>query len=474
MARRHRFAVPHPLVLLTACVILAAIASHVLPAGEYERRDDEATGRSVVVAGTYHEVEPNPVSLFDAIVALPRGMADAAEVIFLVFLIGGAFTVVDETGALKRGVTSLIRSLRGRDLLVIPIVSLFFATGGVVENMQEEIIPLIPVLLILTRRLGFKPMVAVAMSAGAAFVGSAFSPINPFQVAIAQQLAELPLASGAVFRIVFLLIALTFWIGMTVRYARRTRAAARGPDVRDGPTANTGDEAAADGSAGAHPTGEPSEGVRAADLGIFMLVLGTFAVVVVGMMRWHWGFNELSAAFFIMGVIVGLLSGMKIGGTAEAYVRGFRSMAYAGLLIGFARAIYVVLQDGRVVDTIVHAMFTPLEGLPVLASSFGMVAAQTAIHVPVPSVSGQAVLTMPLLVPLSDLLGMSRQVTVLAYQYGAGLCELLTPTNGALMAILASAGIRYEDWIRHVLPLYLGLVALGLGAIALALTIGLQ
>ncbi|MYG36579.1 MAG: YfcC family protein [Gemmatimonadetes bacterium] len=372
--------------------------------------------------------------------------------------------MVDETGALKRGVTSLIRSLGGRDLLVIPVVSLFFATGGVVENMQEEIIPLIPVLLILTRRLGFTPMVAVAMSAGAAFVGSAFSPINPFQVSIAQRLAELPLMSGAGFRIVFLVIALAFWIAMTMRYARRTRGSRR----------HAGDDAAGvdGGSGGGHGPG--GEGVRAADLGIFALVLATFGVVVAGMMLWHWGFNELSAAFFIMGVIVGLLSGMKIGGTAEAYVRGFRSMAYAGLLIGFARAIYVVLQDGRIVDTIVHAMFTPLEGLPVLASSFGMVAAHTAIHVPVPSVSGQAVLTMPLLVPLSDLLGMSRQVTVLAYQYGAGLCELLTPTNGALMAILASAGVRYEDWIRHVVPLYLGLVALGLVAIAVALGVGLQ
>ncbi|MYB08059.1 MAG: YfcC family protein [Gemmatimonadetes bacterium] len=463
-ARKRRFAVPHPLVLLTACVILAAVGSHLLPAGEYERRDDEATGRSVVVAGTYHEVEPSPVSFFEAIVALPRGMADAAEVIFLVFLIGGAFTVVDETGALKRGVTSLIRSLRGRDLLVIPVVSLFFATGGVVENMQEEIIPLIPVLLILTRRLGFTPMVAVAMSAGAAFVGSAFSPINPFQVSIAQRLAELPLMSGAGFRIVFLVIALAFWIAMTMRYAQRTRGSGRRAD--DGAAGVDG------GSGGGHGPG--GEGVRASDLGIFALVLATFGMVVVGMMLWHWGFNELSAAFFIMGVIVGLLSGMKVGGTAEAYVRGFRSMAYAGLLIGFARAIYVVLQDGRIVDTIVHAMFTPLEGLPVLASSFGMVAAHTAIHVPVPSVSGQAVLTMPLLVPLSDLLGMSRQVTVLAYQYGAGLCELLTPTNGALMAILASAGVRYEDWIRHVIPLYLGLVALGLVAIAVALGVGLQ
>ena len=473
IARRFRFSVPHPLVLLTICVILAAVASHLLPAGEYERRDDEGTGRSVVVAGTYHEVDPSPVGFFEAIVALPRGMADAAEVIFLVFLIGGAFTVVDETGALKRGVTSLIRSLQGRDLLVIPVVSVFFATGGVVENMQEEIIPLVPVLLILTRRLGFTPMVAVAMSAGAAFVGSAFSPINPFQVSIAQRLAELPLGSGALFRIVFLVIALAFWIGMTMRYARRTRSPAADVEAGEGSATAVEAGSAAAGEGSATDAG-PAEGVRPSDLGIFALVLATFAVVVVGMMVWHWGFNELSAAFFIMGVTVGLLSGMKVGGTAEAYVRGFRSMAYAGLLIGFARAIYVVLQDGRVVDTIVHALFTPLEGLPVLASSVGMVAAQTAIHVPVPSVSGQAVLTMPLLVPLSDLLGMSRQVTVLAYQYGAGLCELLTPTNGALMAILASAGIRYEDWVRHAFPLYLGLVALGLVAIALALAIGLQ
>ncbi len=445
-----KLSVPHPLALLTAFVLLAAAASHVLPPGEYQRRDDEATGRSVVVAGTYQEVEADPVGFFEAIVALPRGMIDAAEIIFLVFLIGGAFAVVDETGALRRGVTSLIRALRGRDLLIIPVVAVPFAVGGVVQNLQEEIIPLIPVLLILTRRIGFNAMVAVAMSAGAAAVGSAFSPINPFQVTIAQQLAELPLASGAGFRTVFLLLALGFWVAMTMRYARRTR---RPVDSVDG---------------------EGMEGMRVADWGVLGLVGGAFVLAAVGMMAWGWGFNELSAAFFIMGAIVGLLSGMGVGGTTEAYVRGFRAMTFAGLLIGFARAIYVVLRDGRVVDTIVHGLFTPLEGLPALASAFGMVAAHTAIHVSVPSVSAQAVLTMPVLVPLSDLLGLSRQVTVLAYQYGAGLCELLTPTNAALMAILANAGVRYEEWIRYVAPLYLGLVAIGLVAIWVALGIGLE
>jgi uncharacterized ion transporter superfamily protein YfcC len=423
-----RFSVPHPLVLLAGCVLLAAAASYVLPAGRFDRTDDAATGRSVVVAGTYHAVERTPVNFFDAIVALPRGMAEAADVIFLVFLIGGAFTVVDETGALRRGVMSLVRALGGRDLLVIPIVS---------------------VLLILTRTVGFTPLVAVAMSAGAALVGSAFSPINPFQVQIAQNLAGLPLGSGGLFRSVFLILALALWIGMTMRYAARER---QEPEVFE----DSGDA-----------------GISGKDWVIFGLIATTFAVLITGLTRWDWDFNRMSAAFFIMGVIVGLLAGMGLSGTADAYVRGFRSMAYAALLIGFASAISVVLEDGQIIDTIVNAMFTPLEGLPLIASSLGMIVAQTAIHVPVPSVSGQAVLTMPVLIPLSDLLGLSRQVVVLAYQYGAGLCDLMTPTNGALLAILAAAGVRYEDWVKFAMPLYLALVALGAVSIAIAIAIGL-
>jgi len=448
-AAKRRFSVPHPLVLLTGCVILAALASYVVPAGQFDRIVNEATGRTVVVAGTYQPVEASPVSLFEAMVALPRGMIEAGEVIFLVFLIGGAFSVVDETGAFRRGVTSLVRTLDGRDLLVIPIVSLFFAAGGVVENMHEEIIPLIPVLIILTRRLGFTPIVALAMSIGAAVVGSAFSPINPFQVQIAQNLAELPLGSGGLFRGLFLILALLVWVGMTMRYAQRTRRAPE--DVED--------------------TSEA--GMEGKDWTIFAIIGVAFAILVVGLLRWGWGFNQLSAALFIMGVIIGLLARMGITGTAEAYVRGFQGMAYAALLIGFARAIYVVLEDGRIVDTLVHGMFTPLENLPLLASSLGMIVAHALIHVPVPSVSGQAVLTMPLLVPLSDLLGMSRQVVVLAYQYGAGLCDMLTPTNGALFAMLAAAGVRYEDWIRFAIPLYLALIALGSISIAIAIAIGL-
>jgi uncharacterized ion transporter superfamily protein YfcC len=446
--RRLRF--PHPLVLLSGAVFLAAAASWILPAGVYDRAEDEATGRTVVVSGTYHAVDSSPVGLFDALVAMPRGMIDAAEVIFLVFLIGGAFTVVDQTGVLRRGVSWLVRVLGDRTILVIPIVCLLFATGGALENMQEEIIALIPVLLVLTRRLGYRPMVAVAMSVGAANVGSAFSPINPFQVGIAQKLAQLPLLSGGGFRLLFLALGLTVWILFVIRMARAT---ATEPEEPEG-------EAVHDGFI-------PTDGF------VVGLVALTFAVLVWGMLVRGWGFNEMSGLFFGMGILVGAVAGMGVGGTARAYAKGFREMALAALLIGFARAIYVVLEDGRVVDTIVHAMVTPLESLPTLASAIGMIGAHIAIHFPVPSVSGQAVLTLPVLVPLSDLLGLSRQVTVLAYQYGTGLTDLIIPTSGTLMAVLATAKVSYEDWIAWVLPRWATLIGIGIVAVAVAVAIGL-
>jgi uncharacterized ion transporter superfamily protein YfcC len=172
-----------------------------------------------------------------------------------------------------------------------------------------------------------------------------------------------------------------------------------------------------------------------------------------------------------MGVVAGLLGGLRINGTADAFAEGLRSMAFAALLIGFARGIYVVLDEGRVVDTVVHGLFTPIADLPVAVSALAMMAAQTLIHVPVPSTSGQAVLTLPLLVPLSDLIGLSRQVTVLAYQYGAGLCELITPTNGALMAMLAASGVRFEEWLKFAgvlfgILLVLAALAIGVGVVA--------
>ena len=216
---------PHPLTLLIGCILTTAALSYVLPAGEYDRVEDPETGRSLVVAGSYHPVTRNPVNPFEAFVAVPVGMIDAGEIVFLVFLIGGAFAVVDRTGALRWGVEWLVRRFGRREMLVVPVICLAFGTAGALYNMKEEIIALIPPLLMLTRRLGVPPIVAVSMSVGSALVGAAFSPINPFQVGLAQNLAELPPGSGGAFRSVCLAVALLFWIGITMREARRSRTA---------------------------------------------------------------------------------------------------------------------------------------------------------------------------------------------------------------------------------------------------------
>lgn len=441
---------PSPFVLLLACILLAAALTWFLPAGRYERRPDPVTGRDVVVPGTYARVEAQPVDGFQAIVAIPKGIAGAADVIALVFLIGGAFAVIEQTGALRRGVDALAGAVQGREALVIPITSVAFAAGGATQNMGEEIIALVPVLLLLARGLGFDALTAAGMSIGAAAVGSSFSPVNPFQVLIAQKVAQLPPGSGWPFRTVVFALALGLWIWGTWRYASRHRQA---PELVEVATLEPGRK-------------------RRLDV-VLLLTVAALGMVPIGLQRLGWGFDELSAMFVIVGIAAGLVAGMGANGTASAFGEGFRSMTGAALLIGFAKAISVVLEQGAVLDTIVQGLVAPLDQLSPTASAIGMMGVQAAIHVPVPSVSSQAVLTMPILVPLSDLLGIARQVTVLAYQYGAGLCELVTPTNGSLMAVLAAAGVPFDRWFRFAFPLFLLLFLLGAAAVAAAIATGL-
>jgi uncharacterized ion transporter superfamily protein YfcC len=445
-----RSLIPHPLVLLLSCVFAAAVLTHVVRAGEFERRDDPATGRRAVVAGSFHPVPQNPVGPFAVLIAVPQGMTEAASVIFLVFLVGGAFSVVESTGAFNLGVTWLLRALGHRTNLIVPICCVTFAAAGAVEGMWEEVIPLVPVLLLLVQSAGYDPITAVAMSIGSAAVGIAFSPINPFSVGVAQKIAQLPLLSGLGLRVVVLIAGLVIWTWWTMRHAKRTR---------------TTPEAAS-------PAATVSLDWRR--VVILLMVGATFVAYVVGALRYDWGFDELGALFFGMGVLAGLLAGLGIDGTARAFVEGFRSMAFAAALIGFARAIFVVLDKGKIVDTVINGMVTPLVDLPAVVFALGMTLVQAAISIAIPSTSGRAVLTMPILVPMSDLLGVSRQVTVLAYQFGAGVINHILPTDGTLMAILALASVRFDRWFRFAAPACAVLFVLGLFAIAVAVVTGLH
>lgn len=426
---------PHPLVLLLGGVAIAALLTWILPAGQYQRRADEATGRDVVVAGTYASVTASPVGPAAAVLAVPRGIIAGADVILTVLLVGGVFAMLDATGALARLVGSLVgRTSRPR--LVVIAVSLVFATLGALENMQEELIALLPVLLVLSRGLGFGAITALAMSVGACAVGSAFGPTNPFQTGIALRFSELPPLSMPGLRFGVFGVAVAVWIAWTLFMTSRD-------DQRDhAPEAN-------DGVSPVSPVIAPATGRDVLKLAI---VLAPFIPYVIGVMAFDFGFNELSALFLVAGFGLGVVSGRDLSTTAADLLKNMETMLAASMFIGVARAISVVLTDGHVIDTIVHGLATPLETMPGMVAGLLMIPIQALLHVPVPSVSGQAVLTMPIMAPVADLLGISRDAVVFAYQTGAGLCDLVTPTNGALLAVLLIAKVDYGRWLRFAVP----------------------
>jgi uncharacterized ion transporter superfamily protein YfcC len=421
-----RLRFPHPMVLLLVAIAVAAVLTWVLPAGAYERVVDATTGRQVVVPGSYHAVEATPVGVMATLLAVPLGIVAGADVVVTILFVGGAFALLDGTGALSRLVGSLVGRTR-RPFVIVAAVCTAFATLGALENMHEEIIALVPVMLVLSRGLGFGAVTALAMSVGSAVVGAAFGPTNPFGGGLAQKIAELPpLADGAV-RLGMLVVALVVWIGWTISQVKRD-------DVRPEVTA---------------PSLDPP---TLRDAIMLVLVLAPFGPYVYGVLALDYGFNELSALFVVAAYGVGLVAGLGVRETTERYLAGMATMLTAALFVGFARSISLVLTEGRIIDTILYGLASPLDNVPGFLAGGLMVPMQALLHIPVVSNSGQAVLTMPILAPLADLLGMSRQVSVLAYQTGGPLSDGWIPTNGALLAMLVAAQVPYGRWLRFVVP----------------------
>lgn len=437
-----KFKLPHPFILLLGGVAVAAALTWILPAGAYERRADAATGRNLVIPGTYARIDPAPVGPMAALLAVPRGIVAGADVILTVLFVGGAFALLDATGALARLVGALV-GRTGHPRIIVVLVCLAFATLGALENMHEEIIALVPVLLVLSRGLGFGAITALGMSVGAAVVGAAFGPTNPFQTGIALRFSEMPALSRPALRFALFAAAVGVWILYTLAMTRNDDER---PDIGPSP--------------GGHAT--------ARDGLLLAIVLVPFVPYVIGVMRYDWGFNELSGLFLVAGLAVGLVAGRTLSDTAAAFLKGMEGMLAAALFIGVARGISVALSDGQVLDTILYALASPLAHVPGYIAAVLMVPMHALLHVPVPSVSGQAVLTMPIMGPLADLLGFSRDAAVIAYQTGAGLMDMITPTNGALLAMLLAADVPYGRWIRFAVPGALLVSIVGLAGIALA------
>ncbi len=438
---------PNAFVIIISVIILSWILTYLIPQGAYQRVTDPESGITEVINDSYRQISAEHLSAFDLLLVIPRGIAGRANIIVLILLLGGCFYVIEKTGALTQGLHKLVSLLKGQEKLALISISAIFTMAGVTIGMQEEVIALTPVLLLFGRSLGFDVFTILYMSYGSTVLGSAFSPSNPFGVLIAQKEAGLPLLSGSEVRFIVLFFAFVLWISYLIYYTKKNR-------VDKMEMSST----------------EKSIPLRS---GVILSLLGvTFVVVTYGMLKHEWGFIELSASFFALGIISGLIAKFGANRTGEFYIEGFKEMVFAAMIIGLANSISLILKEGMIIDSIVYGLFGPLKELPPSISGVLMMFSHTVLHFPIPSYSGQAIMTMPVLVPLSDLIGLSRQTCVMAYQYGAIMGDMIVPTNGALMAIIAITGIPYNKWFKFAWRPTLLMLLVGAIAIIVAVATG--
>lgn len=444
-----------PLLLIGTIIILATILTWILPAGRFQRVRDAHSGRMFVVPGSYQHVPQSPVSPWGALTSIPTGLSEAADVVFFTLLGGAAITVVEATGAIGGFLNLLILRLGDRPMLALGIVSILFLVGGASDNMYEEILAFLPLLCTLTRRMGLDSIMALGISVGTASVAAIFSPFNTFTLGISQPMAELPLFSGFAFRSVFFVLALGIWACYLAWYARKCRVPAESINAAEAEGAKAGSW-------------------TARDLVVLLVMNGALLVIVLGGSFLGWGLREFSAVFVLMAVLAGMSGGLGWRGTMQHFAEGLRRMALAACLIGFARAISVVLANGLILDTIANALFSPLQHLPQGMSAITMLVSESILALPMSSDSGRAMMSLPVLLPLADLLGISRQMAVIAYQYSSLVSSLITPTAGALLAMLVIAKVSFGKWLRFMAIPFVLLFALAITAMVAGVRFGVQ
>lgn len=441
---KKKFKMPHIYFLLVMIIICCAIASWILPAGEFDRAVNDA-GTEIVVPGTYHTVESTPVGPFTTVKSLYSGMLAGGSVIFFVFISFASIGLIIATGAFNGLVSGLLKILKGKArAAIIPAFILVIGIASSTIGIFEEALPFIPIFGGIAMAMGYDAIVGMAIVGLGTGLGYSGAIMNPFTVGMAQSIAGLPQMSGLGYRLVCHLVMIAVASAYTVRYALKVQA---------DPTKSVvyGDDFS-------HMAMDPDEvethafGIRE-KLVLFTLFAG-IGVIVYGTKVKGWYFEELSAVFLLMGIISAAIMGWGPNVIAEKVAAGFTDIAVACMMIGLARGILVVLQAGHIIDTVVYGLSIPLSKLPSWLAADAMLVVQTALNFLIPSGSGQAVTSMPIMAPLSDLIGISRQTAVLAFQFGDGLSNIIWPT--AMTPIMCGiAGIKIEKWWKWLIPLFL-------------------
>lgn len=459
-----RSKIPHTYAIIFIIIILATVASYFVPAGQFERV--EVDGKTLVVAGSYETIESNPVSFFDMFKAIPQGMSKGATIIFYIFLVGGAFGIIRETGTIEAGINKVVRKLERREKLLIPFTMFVFSIAGATTGMSEESIIFVPIGIAIARAIGYDAITGTAMISLGAASGFIGGMMNPFTVGVAQSMAELQLFSGIGFRFVVYVFILALAIFYVMRYAAK---------VKKDPTKSIVYELelkAKQQKEQQDPNTLPVFNIRHAL--VLLIIVGGLGLNMYGVFKWEWYLTELTASFIIIGFAAGIIGGLRINKMFDSFVDGMKLVAFGALIVGFARAILVVLENGLIIDTMINSLAALIGSLPGTLNAVGMFFVQVITNFFIPSGSGQAATTMPIMVPLADLLGIERQVAVLAFQYGDGVTNSIIPTSAALMGYLAVAGIPYDRWVKFVWKLIAGWLVITTIALIVAVMIGVK
>jgi uncharacterized ion transporter superfamily protein YfcC len=464
--KKSKIKIPHVFILLTAAIFLTSLLTYVVPSGSFERQSKQVDGvqRTLLVPGTYESVDKHlslrgvllgetvqdkatPVGVHGFLTAIPRGLEEAADIIFFIFMIGGVFGILQRTGVITASLGKLLHKMGKSGPLLTVVLMSVLAAGGSTLGMGEEFIPLIPVFLLVAARLGYDRIYGMALVLLASNTGFAASTTNPFTVSVAQSIAEIPQYSGMWFRLIFLLCALSLSITHLLRYGAR---------IKRDPSASY--------VAGDHVEVDPQAGQTVPYRGYHTTIIVScaliFGFILYATQTLGWWMADMSGGFFLMAIVAVLAARLSLADSARSFVKGMEEMVVAAIVVGFARGISVIMVDGQILDTVVNSAAGVLQTVPRSIAVIGMLMYQSVLNLLIPSGSGQAAVTMPLMAPLSDILGITRQTAVFAFTCGDGFSNMIIPTSGILMAMLSLAKISYVNWLKFIAPIFLQLMVL--------------
>lgn len=441
---------PHVYVILFLLIIISAILTWVITPNAYDYQvDAEGKTTKLINPDSYHPVDRNGFDPWKMMQAIPKGMGEVASIIFFIFIVGGSFNMIQATGAVDAGIRTTANALKGKEVALLFVIVVLFSIGGTTFGMAEEALVFIPMLVPLAIALGYDSLIGLALALVGPCAGFSAAFMNPFTLAVAQGIVGLPIFSGLEYRVVIYVITTLVAFVFIYWYARK---------VRKNPQSSIMYEA----DQKREKVDLTSKTPFTARQKIALILMGlTFVLLIWGVTKYGWYIDEIAALFLSMGIVCGLVGGLWPSKLAEAFVEGAASLVVGALVVGVARAILVVLRDGAILHTIVHGMAAVVAGMPIFLSAIGMYIVQLIISVIIPSGSGMASVTMPIMGPLSTLLGLTQQTAVLVYQFADGFTNIIIPTQGYLLAGLALAKVPYKKWVKWYWPLFLILVLLG-------------